>query len=73
MVQTNILKLYDVNLIIGILTMYTYRQHVRNKEPIICNVWVWDITLWLLHSYNELNKIQLHTLWWLNITTIDYM
>ena len=38
MVQTNILKLYDVNLIIGILTMYTYRQHVRNKEPIICNV-----------------------------------
>ena len=38
--QTNILKVYDVDLIIGILTMYTYRQHVRNKECIICNVCV---------------------------------
>ena len=38
--NTNILKVYDVDLIIGILTIYTYRQHVRNKECIICSVWV---------------------------------
>jgi len=36
----NILKVYDVDLIIGILTMYTYGQHARNKECIICNVFV---------------------------------
>ena len=34
----NILKVYYLDLIIGILEMYTYGQHVRNKECIICNV-----------------------------------
>ena len=59
------------------MTMYTYRQHVRNNVLYVMilfsNFRVWDICLWSLHSYNELNKIQLQIPRRLNITAADYI